>query len=60
MDTEDQAVQTDAYITPVFTPGKSVNDAAKTSPQQQAIKTYLNSRGLSVYEDAENCGSSSR
>ena len=60
MDTEDRAVQTDAYITPVFTPVKSLDDVGKTSPQQQAIKTYLNSRGINVSQDADASGSSSR
>ena len=61
MDTADQAIQTDADITPIFTAAKNVNDAGNISPQEQAIKTYLNSRGLNVDEKiAEACGSSSR
>ena len=61
MDTDDQAVQTDANNTPVLTAAKSVNGADNISPQQQEIKAYLNSRGLNVDEKiAEACGSSSR
>ena len=61
MDTDDQAVQTETNITPVFTAAKPVNDVDKISPQQQEIKAYLNSRGLNVDEKiAEACGSSSR
>ena len=58
LETEDRSIQTDEIV-PDSAPAIS-RDHPKTSPQQEAIRTYLSSRRINVGQDAEASGSDSR
>ena len=56
LDTEDSSIQEEKENDPYA----ATKDLRKLSPQQEAIRTYLNSRNINVTQDEDVSGSDSR